>query len=168
MKPSNPERAVVKGAVLFGIDPFIIDIRKAMYTIGFNCDDNWDEKIHGGKGIKYYDPNYNICKCKDSFHVFIRKGQDLSQNDCIEQSFITMNSRIIILKFFKSNKVNPVLWTDEGVELIGNEQLDLGKDYPENERCFTLKLKFGGTFADASCFHEKSRREFSFPLYFNK
>lgn len=168
MKPSCPERAVVKGAVLFGIDPSIINSRKAMFTIGFNCDDNWDEKIHGGIGEKYYDSRYNIYKCKNSFHAFIRKGQDLSQNDYVEQSFITMNSRIILLKFFKSDKVNPVLWTEKGVELIGNEQLDLGKDFPEGERSFILRLKFGGTYAVASCSHCNSGREFSFPLYFNQ
>ena len=168
MKPSCPERAVVKGAVLFGIDPSIINIRKAMFTIGFNCDDNWDDKIHGEKGVKYYDPKFHIYKCKNSFHAFIRKGQDLSQNDYIEQSFITMNSRVIELKFFKTDKINPVLWDEEGVELIGNEHLDLGKDYPEGERSFILRLKFGGTYAVASCFHCNSQREFSFPLYFNQ
>lgn len=79
-----------------------------------------------------------------------------------------MNSRIILLKFFKSDKVNPVLWTEKGVELIGNEQLDLGKDFPEGERSFILRLKFGGTYAVASCSHSNSEREISFPLYFNQ
>ena len=79
-----------------------------------------------------------------------------------------MNSRIILLKFFKSDKVNPVLWTEEGVELIGNEKLDLGKDFPEGERSFILRLKFGGTYAVASCAHCNSGREFSFPLCFNQ
>ena len=168
LKPSFPERAVVSGAVLFGIDPTTINIRKALYTIGFNCDDNWDEKIHGGIGEKYYDPFFKIYKCRNSFHTLIRKGEDLSQNKYIEESFITMNPRTIVLKFFKSDKVNPVLYTEEGVELIGNEQLDLKKDYPENERCFILKLNFGGTYAVAYCHHQNSGREFGFPLYFNK
>jgi len=168
LKPSFPERAVVSGSVLFGIDPTTINIRKALYTIGFNCDDNWDEKLHGGIGEKYYDPVYKIYKCKNSFHALIRKGEDLTQNKYIEESFITMNSRNIILKFFKSNKVNPVLYTEEGVELIGNEQLDLKKDYPENERCFILRLNFGGTFAVCYCHHDNSGRDFSFPLYFSK
>ena len=168
LKPSQPENAVVKGAVLFGLNPYIINIRKAKYTIGFNCDDVWNEAIHGGIGEKYCDNNYNIFKCRNSFHTFIKKGQDISPNDIIIQSFITMNPQIILLKFFKSNKENPVLWTEKDVELIGTEQLDLGKDYPEDERDFIIKLKFGGTYAHASCYHEKSKKELSFPLYFNK
>lgn len=168
LKPYQPEYAVVKGAVLFGIDPYTINIRKAKYTIGFNCDDIWDDNIHGGIGEKYYDNRYNIYKCKNSFHTFIKKGQDIPQNFIVEQSFITMNSRIILLKFFKSNKENPVLYTDSDVELISIEQLDLGRDYPEDERDFIIKIKFGGTYADASCFHIKSQKELRFPLYFTK
>ena len=39
--------------------------------------------------------------------------------------------------------------TGDGVELIGNEQLDLGKDYPQGERNFILKLRFGGAYVVA-------------------
>ena len=168
LKPSQPEIAVVKGAVLFGINPYIINMRKFPYTLGFNCDDIWNEEIHGGIGEKYYDSNYNIYKCKNSFHIIIKKEQEITPNETITLSFVTMNPRIILLKFFISNKENPVLWTEEGVELIGTEHLDLGRDYPENERDFIIKIKFGGTYADAKCLHDKSRRELSFPLYFNK
>ena len=168
MKPSRPENAVVTGAVLFGLDPNIKNTRKAKYSIGFNCDDIWDEKIHGGIGEKYFDNNNNVYKCRNSFHSFIKKGQDISPNDVVEQSFATMNPRTIVLRFFKSEKVNPVLWTENDVEEISNAQLDLGRDYPENERDFIIKLKFGGTYVDASCYHVKSQRELRFPLYFNK
>lgn len=167
LKPSCPEKAVVIGAVLFGLNPYFIDIRKATYTIGFNCDDIWDDKIHGGIGEKYFDHNFNIYKCKNSFHAFIRIGDDLSQSQYIEQSFITMNSRTINLKFFKSSKRNPVLYNEDGVQLIGDVQLDLGKDFPVNERGFVLQLNFGGTFLVASCKHPTSGREIKLPIYFN-
>ena len=62
---------------------------------------------------------------------------------------------------------NPILFTEEGVELIGNEQLDLGRDYSLEERNFKIILKFGGTFYDAKCIHDKSGKELKFPLYFN-
>ena len=168
LKPSYPQKAVLNGAVLFGLYPEIIKIRKAPYSIGFNCDDLWDENIHGGIGQKYHDPKSNTDKCRNSFHSFIKKGQDISKDYIVEQGFITMNSRIIMLKFFKSEKENPVLWTENGVELMGDVKLDLGQDYPEEERDFIIKLKFGGTFVDATCYHLKSGRELSFPLYFNK
>ena len=149
------------------LSPSIINIRKAVYTIGFNCDDIWDEKIHGGKGNKIYDPEFNVYKCENSFHAFIRRGQDLSHNNYVVGSFIAMNTRVILLKFFKSLKEYPVLWNEEGVELIGEQRLDLGKEYPKKENTFTLHIKFGGTYADAECIHDKSNCKLSFPLYFN-
>lgn len=167
LKPSHPEIAVVKGAVLFGLNPNLINIRKAMYTIGFNCDDNWNDQLHSGIGEKYYDYNYNIYKCRNSFHTIIKKGQDIPQNNVITKYFTTMNPRIIILKFFKSEKENPVLWTENGVKLIGNEQLDLSNDYPLGQRDFIINIRFGGTYADAKCTHYLSGKTLNFPLYFN-
>lgn len=55
LKPSHPETAVVKGAVLFGINPNIIKLRKAKYTIGFCTNSIWDESKHGLIGEKYFD-----------------------------------------------------------------------------------------------------------------
>jgi hydrogenase maturation factor HypF (carbamoyltransferase family) len=34
LQPSNPILAIMEGAVLFGIQPSIINVRKAKYTIG--------------------------------------------------------------------------------------------------------------------------------------
>ena len=67
-----------------------------------------------------------------------------------------------------SKKENPVLTTEDGVELIGNEQFDLGRDYPQGERIFILKLRFGGTYAVTLFLYVNIMSEFSFPLYFNK
>ena len=34
LQPSNPSLAIMEGAVLFGIEPSIVNVRKAKYTIG--------------------------------------------------------------------------------------------------------------------------------------
>ena len=43
LKPSHQEIAVVKGAVLFDINPNINTNRKAKNTIGFSTNSFWDE-----------------------------------------------------------------------------------------------------------------------------
>ena len=168
LKPSNPIKAILFGAVLFGLNPNIINLRISPYTIGFNCDEDWDEKKHAGIGEKYYDAVNAKFKFKYSFRILIKKGQEIPKDYTINSSFIIMNSRFILLKFFKTSNPDPVLYTEKGVELIGNEQLDLGRDYSLEERIFNIILKFGGTFYDAICTHEKSRKSLKFPLYFNK
>ena len=55
LKPSHPEIAVVKGAVLFGINPNIIVERKAKYTIDLSINAIWIEEIHDKNGVKYFD-----------------------------------------------------------------------------------------------------------------
>ena len=168
LKPSRPEIAVVKGAVLFGINPEKIKFRIFPYTLGFNCDDDWNDAIHGKIGEQQYN---NVTKknvCLNSFHIFIKIGEIISKNHTITHNFISIDSRYINLKFFKSLKSNPILWTEEGVELIGSDIIDLQNDYPINERNFTVTLKFGGTYVEAKCFHNQSKLEKDLPLYFNK
>lgn len=101
LRPSRPEVAVVKGAVLFCLNPDIIKIRKAPYTIGFNCDHVWDDAIHSGIGQKYFDCYYNIFKCQNTFDKFIEVGQNICKGQKITRNFIAMNSRFIYLKFLK-------------------------------------------------------------------
>ena len=40
LKPSNPSLAIMEGAVLFGIEPSTINIRKSKYTIGQEAEKN--------------------------------------------------------------------------------------------------------------------------------
>lgn len=42
-----PSVAVVKGAVIFGLNPFIIRKRISKYTIGIRCNEIWNESEHG-------------------------------------------------------------------------------------------------------------------------
>ena len=168
LRPSPPEIAVVKGAVLFGLNPDKIKIRIFPYTLGFNCDDYWDENIHGEKGTKYINEIDHSFLCLNSFHTFIKMGEAIPKNHSITHNFFTLNSRNLILKFFKTQKDNPILWTEDGVELIGSDTIDLQKDYSINERNLSVTLKFGGTYVEAKCLHFESKIETNLVLYFNK
>ena len=41
----------MEGAVLFGMEPSAINVRKAKYTIGQIANNPWDEKKHSEKGV---------------------------------------------------------------------------------------------------------------------
>ena len=168
IRPSPPEIAVVKGAVLFGLNPDKIKIRIFPYTLGFNCDDFWDENIHGGKGTKYANEIDKSFLCLNSFHTFIKMGEAIPKNHSITHNFFTLNSRNLIIKFFKTQKNNPILWTEDGIELIGSDTIDLQKDYSIYERGLSVTLKFGGTYVEAKCIHYGSKIETNLVLYFNK
>ena len=168
LSPSRPLIAVVKGAVLFGLKPEIIKVRKAPYTIGFNADHKWDDRIHSGKGEKFYNEVLKIYQCKNSFDKFIQIGEDISNGKKITHIFSAKNSRYIYLKFFKTKKENPILYTEENVEPLGQATIDLEKEYPINERNFEVTLEIGGTYIDAKCVHCISKKEINIKLYFNE
>ena len=102
LKPSHPEIAVVKGAVLFGINPNIITERKAKYSIGFCSNNIWNEEIHGKVGKKYFDEEDKKYRCRDCFDLFIQIGQTIKIDDKIVHYFHLSGPRYGNLKFYKS------------------------------------------------------------------
>lgn len=167
LKPSHPEIAVVKGAVLFGINPNIIIERKAKYTIGLSINKSWDETIYGQIGEKYLNDEGEYM-CKNCFDLFIQIGETLSLNHKITHHLKMSAPRYCNLSFYKSYKKKPILCTEEGVEKIGEDVLDLKKDYNSLERNIIVIMKFGGTYVEAECVHEKSGINTKTNLYFDK
>jgi hypothetical protein len=160
LKPSNPYLSILEGAVLFGINPNLIETRIAKYTIGMGVSDIWNEEIHSGKGTKYYDEDTKKWRCKDCFCKFIEVNQKLKINEEIsERSFSMNNPRSGTLTFYRSLKPNPIFTFEKGVEKIAECILDAEKDYPVGERDAKVYMKFGGTFIDVQGVHIKSGKK---------
>ena len=97
LTPHEPDFAVEKGAVLFGINPNIIKERKAKYTLGTNSDMLWDELRYGlVGGEKYYDERNGKEYCKECFDSFIQVGQNISINDDLAVLYLAFLSLFII------------------------------------------------------------------------
>ena len=159
LQPSNPCLAIMEGAVLFGINPSIIGIRIAKYTIGLSYREIWNEKKHSKMGIgeKVFDEEINDYRCSNSFYKFIEINQKLEYNKAITYDDLEMpNSKTALLTFYKSIKPNPIFSTEKGVEKIIECQLNAGKVYPLKERKVIISIKFGGTYIDVKALHEKS------------
>jgi len=63
LKPSNPYLSILEGAVLFGINPNIIETRIAKYTIGMGTRSIWNDEIHSEKGTKIFDKDSKVWRC---------------------------------------------------------------------------------------------------------
>jgi hypothetical protein len=155
LKPAHPEIAVSNVAVLFGIDPNIITERKAKYSIGICTNSIWNEKIHCNVGEKYFDEEEKKYRCKDCFDLFIQVGQTIKINVKKVHHFHMVGPRYCSLKFYKCYKKRPILCKEDGVEMIGQDKLDLKKDYPKDERDIDIEMKFGGTYVEDECLHKK-------------
>ena len=49
LQPSNPSLSIMEGAVLFGIEPSSINVRKSKYTIGKKINMDWNDEKHSKK-----------------------------------------------------------------------------------------------------------------------
>ena len=133
LQPSNPSLSIMEGAVLFGIEPSTIKIRKAKYTIGKKMNSLWNDKIHSGNGKKYFDEERKKWFCKDCFDKFIEINQSLKYEEEISHissiSSYYKNKSGITLFFFKTKKPNPIFINEEGIIKIGQLRINIGKEY---------------------------------------
>ena len=167
LRPTKPSLAIMEGAVIFGMNPYIIMERKAKYTIGMSIRNDWKESIHSKMGNKIYNSEVGKYQCQNCFSKFITINQNLKLNDVISRSYKMIGKRTCLLKFYKTKKSNPIFTFEEGSELIGECELDAGNDYNNREeREFLVKLKFGGTFIDVNAIHIKSGKNISVKFNF--
>ena len=166
LQPSKPCLAIMEGAVLFGINPNIINTRIAKYTIGQSFRDTWNEAKHSKMGKKVYDEVDNCWRCEDCFSKFIEVKQKLDLNQEITKSYRTSNPRSCTLRFYQTLNPNPMFTFENGVDKIGYCELDAGRDYPVGQRDIKVTMKFGGTFIDVKAVHEKSGEEVKTTLNF--
>ena len=167
LQPSNPSLAIMEGAVLFGIEPSIINIRKAKYTIGQGVTDIWNDEKHFGKAEKFFNNEVKKYLCKNCFHKFVQIEQNLK----FEEEFnFTGNSfgRKVNIPIYKTKKLNPTFTFEEGVIKIGELHLDIDKGYSDiKDRKIKTVIKFGGTFIDVTAIHVQSGKSVKATLTFD-
>ena len=159
LQPSNPSLAIMEGAVLFGIEPNTINVRKAKYTIGKASGLAWKEEIHAGKGKKYLGEITGNWYCENCFSKFITINQNLRYKEEICQITYPRykNQHGFLLTFYKTKKPNPIFIFEDGITKIGECNLEIGNEFQEYEdKKIKTIMKFGGTFIDVIAIHEKS------------
>ena len=167
LQPSNPSLAIMEGAVLFGIKPSTISIRKAKYTIGKGIGVPWDDKLHSGKGEKIFIKELNGWYCDNCFEKFIKINQNIKYEEEISQRAYSRGFETKIV-FYKTKKQNPLLTFEEGMKKIGECKISIDKEYKNiKDREIKTIMKFGGTFIDVTAIHIKSGKSVKTTLKFD-
>ena len=162
----------MEGAVLFGIEPSAINIRKAKYTIGEGLNSIWKEKLHAGKGKKYFDEEEQKWYCRNCFSKYIEINQNLKYGEEVSNiswiSSMSQNKKVAVLTFYKTKKQNPIFTFEEGITKIGECLLDIGKEYNNyKDREIKTIMKFGGTYIDVTASHIKTGKYVKTTLLFD-
>lgn len=162
-----PSVAVVKGAVIFGLNPFIIRKRVSKYTIGIRCNEIWDELRHGEHPEKkFYDLDDNCYKCRDIFSPIIQKGQKILVDE-INVRHYEIKCRKTTITFFKSFYLD-IKYVDEKhifypkCSEFGNLTFDAGDNFDKNDRDLIIELKLGGTFISGNVKYKQKKEKIYF------
>ena len=156
--PSDPGLVVLKGAVMYGHDPSVIQERRCRYTYGADrClpfkegVDPEDKKIVADDGEVL---------CEDRFDAHVRIGEVVPSG----RSTVTKTLRVVYtdqekftFKLFASDKKEPYFVTDTGCLKIG----DISVDVPGSglDRSATLCFIFGDTEIHAEVIEGQSGKK---------
>jgi len=168
--PQGASVAVLRGAVLYGLDPSIVHVRRAMKTYGLGVIKPF---LHG-----YHPRDKLVIRdgkdwCVDVFDRFVSVGQSVSLGEAVVRMYkpVVDSNRHIVMHIFSSDRDDNEFITDPEVELCGTlslslEPLSLGgsgdagraSSEPPPPREIQAKMSFGDTEIKASAVDVKTNQ----------
>jgi len=112
LQPPKAWSAVVRGAVMRGLEGEMVRVRKVARNYGNSCSVPFIEGIHP-KRDRYIDPHDGEYMCMRRMHWYIRKGEDVEENDPIRHAFCICRSSLddlddrITVPLLASDSSNP-------------------------------------------------------------
>lgn len=127
--PQEVSLAILKGAVLFGLDPTIISIRRSRMTYGIGVLNRF---VHGLHPLNKLIVRDNIEWCADIYDKFVLADQSIGLGDSVTRSYTPAKEgqRCIVLYIYCSERDDARFITDHGVYRCGSLMLDLDPDNP--------------------------------------
>ena len=163
----HPVLAVARGAVMFGMNPLVINSRVARFNIGIKISEDWNYLKHSKRqDLKYFCTYEKKYKCRNIFSPIILKNKNITIDNWVSKNYSLLASNCSVV-FMKTDYDN-ALYTDDldkKCEKFGEINFNAGKEYDENDKDLIVKLKLGGTFIDAKVIYKEVEQ--TMPLYFN-
>ncbi len=116
--PQDVSLTILKGAVLFGLDPTIVNVRRSRLTYGVSVLNRFVHDYHPNEKKIVKD---NIEWCADIFDKFVLVDQSISLGDTVIRKYTParQNQAQCIISFYCSESDKPIYVTDPGVRKIG-------------------------------------------------
>ncbi|XP_059803910.1 heat shock 70 kDa protein 12A isoform X2 [Hypanus sabinus] len=145
--PHDVGLTILKGAVLFGLDPTIIKVRRSPLTYGVGVLNRFVDGKHPMEKLLVKD---GTRWCTDVFDKFITADQSVALGETVKRSYTPAkpSQMIIVINIYCSENDNVNFITDASVKKCGTLRLDLtGTDstsLPTRREIQTL-MQFGDT-----------------------
>ncbi|XP_039207136.1 heat shock 70 kDa protein 12A [Crotalus tigris] len=144
--PQDVGLTILKGAVLFGLDPAVIKVRRSPLTYGVGVLNRYVEGKHPTEKLLVKD---GTRWCTDVFDKFISADQSVALGETVSRSYTPAkpSQLVIVINIYSSEHDNVNFITEAGVRKCGTLRLDLtgtDKSVPGRREIKTL-MQFGDT-----------------------
>ncbi|XP_017207166.1 heat shock 70 kDa protein 12A isoform X3 [Danio rerio] len=143
--PHDVGLTILKGAVLFGLDPSIIKVRRSPLTYGVGVLNRFVEGKHPPEKMLVKD---GMRWCTDVFDTFISADQSVALGETVKRSYTPAkpSQQVIVIHVYCSEKESVTFITDPGVRKCGSLKLDVsGTESPAARREIQTLMQFGDT-----------------------
>lgn len=141
--PTDPDLAVLKGAVKFGHLDGIIEMRVCNYTYGIETN-RYPLATDPKDKIKYIGDKY---QCTQVFEKMVTIWDKVMVNNKVERKFNASTADMTKMKIniYRSKEKNPLFVTDEGCEPFATMIVQMPDTKGGIERAVTISIEFGKT-----------------------
>lgn len=160
INPDDCSLSVLKGAVLFGHDPYIIKSRMCKYTYGIVINKKFVEGIHP-EDKKRIINGQEICD--DIFDIHLKKGERIEIGKARpEKAYYApfTGSPSALLEVYASTEENPSYVTDNTCSFLGSLVIELSADINDKlkDQIVNVSFHYCGTELEVAAREEKSRK----------
>ncbi|CAK6978421.1 heat shock 70 kDa protein 12A isoform X1 [Scomber scombrus] len=143
--PHDVGLTILKGAVLFGLDPSIIKVRRSPLTYGVGVLNRFVEGKHPPEKLLVKD---GTRWCTDVFDTFISADQSVSLGEMVKRSYTPAkpSQQVIVIHVYCSEKESVGFISEHGVKKCGTLRLDVsGTESTAPRREIQTLMQFGDT-----------------------
>ncbi|XP_035770870.1 heat shock 70 kDa protein 12A [Neolamprologus brichardi] len=143
--PHDVGLTILKGAVLFGLDPSVIKVRRSPLTYGVGVLNRFVEGKHPPEKLLVKD---GTRWCTDVFDTFIAADQSVALGEMVKRSYTPAkpSQQVIVIHVYCSEKENVSFISEPGVRKCGTLRLDVsGTESTAARREIQTLMQFGDT-----------------------
>ncbi|XP_061914896.1 heat shock 70 kDa protein 12A isoform X6 [Entelurus aequoreus] len=143
--PHDVGLTILKGAVLFGLDPSIIKVRRSPLTYGVGVLNRFVEDKHPSEKLLVKD---GTRWCTDVFDTFISADQSVALGELVKRSYTPAkpSQQVIVIHVYCSEKEKVGFISESGVKKCGTLRLDVsGTESTAPRREIQTHMQFGDT-----------------------
>lgn len=149
--PEEAGLVVLKGAVVFGHRPAVIENRVCKYTYGIELNPLFDVNMYDTS--RRFESN-GVFYCKEVFDKHVEMGETLTYGEPQSERLyapLTNTQDNVKVVVYASSDTNPKYITDKGCTKVGEVELDVrDMSVPLSMRTIQVSLTFSGTEIEVS------------------